>query len=463
MRLQTEIERNGYFWKPDNERVKSPGRLKISDGGVIKIEILGDSLSDESLSGAFLHERNIDRIVGSIEKEGFATFEKCFYTKQSISSGGIATATIQANWAILGVAFDHKETILFDEISASVGGLDQWIGLSGLLTHLGSLNDSFSIGYERPSEQNLYECNEYSVTVYISPTISRKSRNEVTVIENARLSISTKEPHDLSYFLIIINRLADFLSFSADRTVTISNVIATNRSIISNLNDPQSHPEQMRLFYGAKNYDTKNNEQDIQDFLFTYSDIKSDVYSVVGSWLSLYDTIGPVMGLYFSAKAGAQKHTDGKFLSLVQALETFHRRTSSDTVMPSDDFQEIVQNLMNACPEEKQDWLNSRLTYGNELALRKRISIIISEFRKQFGNSRSRTSLSCKISDTRNYLTHYDKRLENKAAKGLELWNLCQKIEAIIQLCLLKKLGFTDKKIDIICDNNRYLSRKLGE
>lgn len=48
---------------------------------------------------------------------------------------------------------------------------------------------------------------------------------------------------------------------------------------------------------------------------------------------------------------------------------------------------------------------------------------------------------------TRNYLTHFDKRLKAEAAEGEELYHTTQKLKILLETCLLVELGFSLNEI----------------
>jgi hypothetical protein len=47
-----------------------------------------------------------------------------------------------------------------------------------------------------------------------------------------------------------------------------------------------------------------------------------------------------------------------------------------------------------------------------------------------------------KTGDTRNYLTHFNPRLKEKAAEGEDLWILSHECVALLEFCMLRALGF---------------------
>ena len=101
--------------------------------------------------------------------------------------------------------------------------------------------------------------------------------------------------------------------------------------------------------------------------------------------------------------------------------------------------------------------------HGNEINLGKRIKKIIEPFKAQIGNGKVRSKLIRNIVNTRNYLTHYSENLELEAVKGVNLWELCQKMEAIFQLHLLSQLGFSSTEISNILSSNYKLEQKINE
>ena len=197
--------------------------------------------------------------------------------------------------------------------------------------------------------------------------------------------------------------------------------------------------------------------------LFCYKNIREDAERMINRWLNAYDKIDPSLNLYFSTKTGAHKYLEGNFLSLVQGLETYHRRMSNEKLMDENVFKELTETIVNQCPEEYRDWLSRKLKHGNEIILSNRIKSILEPFKNFFGTKKERKKLIRKIVDTRNYLTHYDESSVSMAVSGKELWSLCLKMEAIFQLHFLQVLGFTQENIKSILDNNYQLREKFKE
>ena len=59
-----------------------------------------------------------------------------------------------------------------------------------------------------------------------------------------------------------------------------------------------------------------------------------------------------------------------------------------------------------------------------------------------------------RVVDTRNYLTHYDKNLREKAVDGEQLYYVTQQLKIVIVICLLSELGFKFKEIKKLLARN---------
>ena len=70
-----------------------------------------------------------------------------------------------------------------------------------------------------------------------------------------------------------------------------------------------------------------------------------------------------------------------RFLLAAQAVETLHRETIADTVIPEDDHAKLVETLVAAMPsttpKAMREKLLGTLGYSNELSLRQRLKALI--------------------------------------------------------------------------------------
>lgn len=464
MRVANELNLAGYFWLPYKEENKCPGYLKISDGGKIDLELVG--LFDNSIDGLRSHlnsSSNLERIVGEVEKHGYVSLENCTYLKKNISLGignGIPKSLLSASYAILGAGCD--EEILINEFKFSVDGLNEWIGLSGVNINHDWSSKSGSVSYIPLEELTLSLNSGFQLKItyeWSLPAVTE--RFEAKISHRSYLSLCSDEPRSVSDFARAAGKLQSLISFALDKNVSITSVEVKSRSIIESYGGLE-HTPSCKLFYESRPYDVELPKIDIFQRLFVFSQIKDCAELFINNWFSAYETMEPALNLYFSTRTGGYKFLDAKFLALAQALETYHRRTSAEKAMPEDTFNNMMESIMQSCPPEHREWLQGRTKHGNEISLSRRIKSIIEPFKDLIGNSKERGKFIVKIVNTRNYLTHYDKELQDLAVKGVELYYLCLKMEAILQLHILQVLGFSKEEVLGVYKASRSLNQKLS-
>ena len=461
MRIKEEYNKSGYFWLPENEDKRIPGVLTISDGGEIELEVVG--LFDESIE-ALNGEDDLTRIIGHVEKDGLITLENCFYKKKNIAFGGISKSLVHVNKAISGVAYDKGELATFNTVSFSIEGINEWVGISGISVSYSNDYKTASISYTPQKEIVFSLIDDFKLHIVFGYTLpGYPNITEAKITHQTYFKLSSSVAKELPEFINILHRITYLLCLAVDATVTISKVTATSNDIIIDVSEDIKRPAILKLYYPSLPFSEVVPKIDIHRMLFQFSDIHENAELVFNNWLNAYSVIRPSLDLYFSAITGSHKYLNGRFLALAQGLETYHRRTSTDTLMEKAKFRKLVASLLWMCPKEHRKWLRGRLYHGNEINLGQRIKRIIEPYKSYMGNGRQRNKIIRGIVNTRNYLTHYSEELEKDSVKGSDLRILCQKMEAIFQLHLLQQLGFKELEIQKILTNNYKLKQKFNE
>lgn len=460
MRLAEDVVRAGYFWVPENPDKKLPGTLRILDGGEIQLEVLGNF--DPDFSG-FQENMSMPKILGQIEKEALVTLDNCFYRRKNYSFGTLSKSTISASRALCGILINNAEP-LFNQFRFSIEGLDEWLQISGITVQQDFKNKSTQINYVPPDKAQFKLNDEFSLAFIFGWSIPfARSVTEAKITQQAYVELRAHKPVELKKFIYIAFRFTNFLSLALDEPTSLSQVTIASDDIVREVSEDKQIPVQINLYYQSLPFSETKPKLAQHSLLFTFPQVRHKFESILMAWMNIYEVIGPSLNLYFASKAGEHKYLDGKFLSLAQSLETFHRRTSDETLMDKAVFDGLIDQLLTTCSEDKRKWLESKLMFGNELSLGNRLKRLLDPFKSQFGTSAKREKLIRKIVDTRNYLTHYSKDLENKAAKGRDLWEICLKMEVAFQFQLLTEIGFDKPAIQKIITDSESISRKLSQ
>ena len=455
------IKKEGDFWLPSSPEKKIPGILSIEVGGDIILKTEG--LLDESSEGINKVFNEVDgpvRILGFAYDQTPITLEDCSYLKtNSFYNGNISE--ILVNCAILGAIYDVEQKILFTTFMFSAKGLDKWVGFNGLIIDDKKEKRTASI-LRSPRNEMLFNLkNGMRLSISVLTTTNKSTLEEAKKKLKVVFKLESDNKRSRDDFLLVAIRIVLLLSFAIDQVVSLDQITATAEKNEESYPNDKNELKEISLYY--PNVSFSENERIItrNRMLFTYWKIYGKAEEVIKKWLDVFEKIEPALNLYFSTKTGINHYMETRFLALVQGFETYHRRTSSDKEMKEDDFRRLMDNLIESCPIEHKEFIRNKLKYANEISLAKRLKKTISPFQRFFSNNEDNDRLIRIIVDTRNYLTHYDSNLEEKAFKGFDLFPLCEKMEAIFKLLVFKELGFSDEEIDNIINDNAELRRIL--
>ena len=451
MRLSTPIETLGTFWLPANPEDRLSGNLRISDSGKVTLE-LGGIFGDERFAIQDMgigtepppdgDKPDYSRIVGEVEQGGFVTLERCLPAGSRIKmAGGQSKSTYQARFAFIGGAYDPGKELSFADVSLSVKGLNEWLSVSGIHLQWDLERKSGSICYHCLEDISFRLQNETDITFSFSITPPGFSRftTEASVVQESNIVFKPNCPQPIEYFSSLALKLCNFLSLAIDQPVS---TISMTGFLERETESPESPRSPIHIFYEASSRSDASPEIRWYDIIFTYQHVANQCEEILTKWLESYETFEPAFNLYFSSRSDPFQYLDGRFLRLVQGLETLHRRSCQDTVMPKGEFKKLLDSLLENCPKEWEDLVRGNLNHANAPSLRKRMASLIEPFQEFFGSQDEATSFVSQVVHTRNYFTHYNQSLERKAANREDLWRLCEKLDALFILHLLRLIGF---------------------
>ena len=370
-------------------------------------------------------------------------------------------------YALVGVQYGEQEIIPFEQVTLSVEGLDEWLGISGFrIDPTSYFPDSgrlgqFSVDFQVPDTTAVELSEDLELEFCYGVTLPPLQRviTEVTIRQESYIRLKSRIPLHIDDLISLSMNIRNFLCFAIGQTVSIRTFTVRAQEIRREY-DGGMVP--IKVYFQSPHHPDESPDVHEHRMLFRYPEIRDDIGTKLVRWLDGYEIYKPTLDLYFTSRFDFAMYLDIRFTNLAQALEAMHRRTSDDTVMPIDEFTAIRNSLLSTCPPHRIEWLKARLRYDNELSLRQRLRHLVEPFQEWFGNSSRREAFVSKVVDTRNYLTHYDQNLEDRATGGQGLYDLCEKLDALIQLNLLKEIGLSEDAIrSIVQDPHRPLKRKL--
>ncbi len=413
MRIKNKIQKLGSFWLPSNENNKLPGLLSIEDGGNISIAFLG-LLEEER------EQWSVDIILGDIESEGKVTLVNCYYPKSKNYGHGIQYKNIiKAEYAFLGAYFFTKDELKFNELTFKVEGLNSWSGISGInIDHADNILHP-TISYTKPEKVEIDIDSDFKLSLefYINQTMAFHAlgaNDHAEIHQDTYWRIHSDENREFINSFDIAKKITNLMIFAIDKPICIEKISVQNSNIHEIcLNEKEMDiPKSIQVFTSQTLCNDVIDEIHWNDMLFRYRDIEN-ISTLIPRWLEMYSVIDPSLDLYFSVKFSKNKYEKSQFLILIQAIEAFYNRLN---------------------PKEEKNTLKSKLKDLFEV-----FAIVWDE--------KELEPYIEKITVTRNYLTHFNKKKEIRCIQEDEYPSYINTLELLLQFHFLAELGFKNEKI----------------
>jgi hypothetical protein len=475
----------GYWWIPKNDSSPSSedmiaGSISIDVNNRVRLELLGNfSEETDPILSLFnkLSERDNNSptfpVVHGIIKDNDknrVTLVNCKQTGWSFED--LASTKYVVDFVLIHPQkFSSSDELVFRKISFSYNLLFDWLGRTSI-----GYDDSFNVQKSIPQTIDV-NINGAVISIYNGINNSHSYRN-VSYEQTAWIEIENDQPLSINgWFNQFITPLRHFLTVATDAENKLTSLSVRPLNYEENDINSKIH---YQVIVSGLSFDeaTKSSTLSSSDNIFSYGDILECGYSfesVLDKWFFLFDQVNNnndnLVYLYTANKyiKGYQAPT---FLNIAQALELYYDNVltqrlppAGDTYISEEDLIVIETLLINA-PEQLSDnarnWIKDKVDYART---KPNQSTAIEKWKRMFDSaivmsrdfSGDVDKLCKKIKDTRNYYTHYGKKLREKAAEGEDLYWLSQSGSYLLLYFLLIEIGFKSDEIDKFLNrNNAY-------
>jgi hypothetical protein len=454
-----EFEYSGMWWLPEDPEKQVCGILKFTPNKGAVLDLIG----------SFKDTTETPKIILGISSNGKdITLYECFEIRKRLNySYGSTTSSFSfyANEVFIGSHFQKTEDIKFKSLSIHYLYLDEWFNVSGfdrenLLNEVVHFSDKkkITINYKLP-EPIQAAIDDYKILLEVRATRPALSivQTEASIKQRTYITIEPLQEKSFDEYLHIIYRIQEFLSLGATEPVyplAIERITEANKK---ETEDKVDYPP-VEVYYKVSDISKVPKTLIPYNMLFTFKDISDRFEVILKRWFEKADSLKPVYDLYFAVLYNPRIYLEHRFLSLIQAIEAYHRLTMDNFELPENQHKKRIEEILKTVPYEYRSWLEEKLKYSNEKTLRKRLKDLLDNFAELLDSFiPDKESFINKVVEWRNSLTHPKKESKEESEKSEELYNLSQKLKQLIEICLLKELGFTSDNIKTsISRNKRY-------
>jgi hypothetical protein len=422
-------EYKGMWWLAADPEKKLAGTLAVSKGSA-ELEVLGHlgpgltPKEDGSIVFDFSEPDIPSRVIGQS-----ATKEDITLEAAPISRFPADISTYDPPWVLVGKAFTADDEIAFDEMIVELSDLDAWTRVSGFTIprphpelpeeHLSGL---FDIEFKRPTpiEIQLEGGDHASIEFSVGHSGWKPVPTSLTVSQRASVRLRFAERHSLNAVARRIGQLRNFFCLAVGRPVSVLSVTAYQ----DDYRRPDGNqPLPIKLLWEIPhNAEPPTDARHPTQMAFTLRECPNGISEVMKAWLAMQEQFAPVFNLFFGMRYHPDVFGELRFLAYSQALESYDRRRRKT----GSAIDQRLRATLKHCPTVRSNLL-------------KAAGVELDEFLASFA-------------DSRNYYTHYTAgpHVNSQATRGALLLVLTIQLQAIIEMVLLHRLGFSNKAIDQI-------------
>jgi hypothetical protein len=432
-----EFTLNGHWWIPTNPNGAAYGALSYS---VDRIKLQLDRAITPELSTAYsLGGAKIPAILGRTNDSSDVTVLGAFYW----NSHG-QEIDLLANEVVIGAHLNDSTLAVVREAVVGFSNLEEWTARQ-------------LVQQSVDTDQRAH----FLVAKDLKPDLQV---SELPYLRRLTLSTDLRVLHDL-----VETKLTNQSRFTMefDHLATLRTVTGSVRSLgnlLTLLMDEPVQPTSIRLTmqlsptgpdvfanYGSPARTTLPKKRREFEMLLPFDDLwqSKTAETLFSNWFQKEQVLRPVYDLILSAINSRGQYAQSTFLSLAQALESFHRKVYGGEYIPKNEYSDIKKVLMDAIPvdidQKLSEKLGSMLQFGNELSLKRRLEYLFAGIRRDHLDNLSGTD-DCpqfirSLAGIRNYLTHYSGKKPPILESPVEMYNLNRRVTALLLVLLLKYLG----------------------
>ena len=453
-----EFEELGGFWLPDDADNTRSGLLTFGHGsGKFDLTLLNPFEDPVAFMATVETHQGYPVIFGVLASGKPVTLTNAQIASSTLHFGGIGAAKLELrpDYVFLGAHLESGLSSDFNGFRMEFEHFNQW-AFSGVPATR-SVEEGKTVLTETGSED--VDCDAFGGHLKVRFITSNDSGMfEASLGRSSLVEFDLEEPTDLRTLTSNVSApLQYFLTFACGVPVhplSLGVAIEGLSQTVGAVEMPVLVEVGYRGWHGASNGKPPTMMR------LPLSAIRDRLGEVMSAWEVLYNEQERAMLLLFSISLGLDLYLDTRFLFAVQAVELYHRKKWPDGVMAKADHKQRVKDIVDGVEDRKvRAWLKDKLAYSNEPTLRQRLGAML-EYCEVAHPTLFREELPKLAADTRNYLTHFSPRLKSKAAADEDLFILGMEVMALLELCLLRDLGF-DGPSSLVLSSNTPLFQHL--
>lgn len=456
------------MWDIDGRAYDRPGILHVDHERktlLLKIDIFGEDVEAPDP----YEDENRFYIRGKLTDGKCITLYRCRLCLRSASINPYSPKRIfryevAATYAFMALEVESENDLFFKSVFLDLGEIGEWAELSAV-EQVGRDETQGKFVWRWIEGRQVEVCFRDGLTVHFMPSISTglpyNKQSIVRIRQPVVVQFYYQKPVSWEQIVDDIHFLLEMIEFQTRRHVGVARLQYSHYLLAPK---PYRNPR--------CNYVGRKEEVLVGDGDTTCTEEIgwSDYVLKLREWGGLFVADGvkcqnkfsdlrAVLKLFLDSTLDrVSKGSSGAFCRLTQALEAYHRfRCERDGISGADCLAGIVEiykkdKILKREKDETQfrHWLCRKTNLGKDETptYKMRFFELVYPMREKVENfPRGVSFLEYieKLSESRNYYTHYDQRLRDKAYRADELANANEVLAAIVRFYLLREMGVSSE------------------
>jgi hypothetical protein len=380
----------------------------------------------------------------------------------NFGSGGLRESErLVTSWLIVG---NHLPSdFVYSKVRFRVPGLQVWLSRQ-------IIDQSYTQNEETEGSSLSYVVKSLPKETMIIPTIGASldwgydsyskcdNYSSIAVTISGWVTIKPDVPQAIEWYLKQQSKITTILSLLAGTSMSPD-------CIQSSIGE-QHHKVTMLITLREANYCTYSN---FHDFFMMREGMGIEFADVLSRWFEIYPKVHLPSQLALSVLSSDKLWLHVEFLSLMQALEGFHRGLYDGLYTDNSKYDLVKKALGDAIPSDlasdHKDALRSRIRYGNQVSLSKRLNelanIMSEPIRMALFGGKGKLPRSW--IDTRNYYTHWDEELRTHVLDNQGMYNANIRMRLFLRTLYLNLMGIPQENILLSLRNTSGSSQHLAQ
>ena len=436
-------------WTVNQDEFSYNGSLHYNvDSRYITLELLIPESSEEN-AGRFPYEGNLSSVSGTLLTGAKVLLYDCEVASVNYHLMQYAQIIIYANYAFWGLSGKHIGAFLFKGACVDFGEVLSWFDLCKYEDLRNQ--DIEQHGYVWNATNSIEWKIDENLTVSFIPVAGgfggKNYSQEITLRQSIKVRLEYQNDVPWETVLQDVKKIQYLIGVGTKQRIAINELkyLYSDYFTIVSEETGECIWDEGDVLIGTGKVE-KNRYTEPYNHLFSFNDLLK-VENGAQNWFFFYEKLKPVLDLFFSIY-GPIYSIEAAFLSLTQALETFHARFKANTM---GEYKKRVEKLVSNLRDinNKELWSRFLMDDGQKNAknilLKSRLSDLYfaDEDLPLMRETDLPPDIMKKITDSRNYYTHYDEKRKKQAYTSEELQIVNGYLICLLQYHIMCVIGFS--------------------